>query len=430
MSHVINGQQIFMLMEELFPVCRSITGDGLRQSFEIIKRVLPELHLTEVPTGTECFDWKVPMEWRIEGAELRDPQGDKVVDFKDSNLHVVNYSSPVDIYLNLEELQSHLYSIPEVPNAIPYVTSYFSEGWGFCLAHEQREKLRRGKYHAKISSAFIEGSMTLGSLLIKGSSENEVLLSSYLCHPSLANNELSGPSLLTYLARWILTRPRRYTYRVVLVPETIGTVAYLSKNLSAMKRNTIAGFVLTCLGDSRSWSHIESRNGNTLADKLSKHLLSKLHPEFSQYSFKERGSDERQYCSPLVDLPVCTVTRSKFGTYPEYHNSNDNLSIINPLALQDSFDYFKTLIEALESNFTYRAVFPGEPQMSKRGLRSSIGFYQGGLKNKDLMNVLAYSTGLDDCLAVAEKLDMSILDVVSAYEELLSYGLVTRVDPD
>nr|HPH12073.1 DUF4910 domain-containing protein [Thermotogota bacterium] len=298
----------YQLLERLFPINRSITGQGVEQSLEIIKTLLPALQLLKVPSGTRCFDWVVPEEWNVQNAFLENDSGVRIIDFAENNLHLVGYSTPVDIILSLEELQEHLYSLEEMPDAIPYVTSYYKKRWGFCLSDRQRRALKPGNYHAVIDSSFKPGFLTYGELIIPGEREEEVLLSTYICHPSLANDNLSGPVVLTFLAEWLSTLPsRKYTYRIVYIPETIGAISYLHKNLEQLKERVVAGFIFTCLGDERTWSYLPSRNGNTLSDRVAKYVLGKFAPTYTTYSFLDRGSDERQYCSPGVDLPIASI---------------------------------------------------------------------------------------------------------------------------
>ena len=356
------------LLRSLFPICRSITGNGVRQTLRMLQEELPGLKTFEVPSGSKVFDWTVPDEWNITGARLTGPSGEVVADFADSNLHVMGYSEPVDCTLSLEELQGHLHSLPEMPNAIPYITSYYARRWGFCLTHEQRQNLKPGMYRAVIDSTLAPGSLTYGELVIPGQCEKEIFISTYVCHPSMANNELSGPVVATALAQWVAQQPRRYTYRFVFVPETIGSITYLSRNHEALRRNVVAGFNLTCMGDERAYSYLPSRKGDTLADKAALHVLRHFAPDFIRYTFLDRESDERQYCSPGIDLPLCSVMRSKYHVYPEYHTSRDDCTLVTQKGLEDSVNIMTRILEALEENVVYEPRVLCEPQLGKRGL--------------------------------------------------------------
>ncbi|MDR3363197.1 MAG: DUF4910 domain-containing protein [Desulfovibrio sp.] len=397
------------LLTRLFPICRSITGDGTRLTLSILRESLPGMTVREVPSGTKVFDWTVPDEWNARGARLTGPDGQTVVDFADNNLHLVGYSTPCDVVLPLEDLQEHLYSRPDMPDAIPFVTSYYCRHWGFCLPHSQREKLRPGNYHAKIDATLAPGSLTYGELIIPGRTEEEIFLSTYICHPSLANNELSGPVVLTELAKWLLAAPRRYTYRIVFVPETIGSITYLSRNLREMKARVVAGFNLSCMGDDRAYSYVPSRKGGTLADRAALHILTRFYPNFVRYSFLDRQSDERQYCSPGVDLPLCSVMRTKYSCYPEYHTSLDNLDLVSESGLRGGFTVLRQCLEALETNVVYSPKILCEPQMGKRGLYvnlSTVGSTDGCVTN--MMNLLAYIDGETSLLDIADILGLDV----------------------
>lgn len=343
------GSRLYQLLVRLFPICRSITGNGVRQTLQIFQEHIP-LIIHEVPTGTEVFDWTVPKEWNIRDAYIEDENGNKVVDFKRNNLHVVGYSIPVDRWLTLAELEDYLHSLEDQPDAIPYVTSYYKEQWGFCIAHNERVRLKEGRYRVFIDSDLKEGSLTYGEYIIPGQIEQTVLLSTYICHPSMANNELSGPVVTTFIAKWLASKPRRYTYRIVFIPETIGAITYLSKHRESLKKKVMAGFNISCVGDGRSYSYVASRYGNTLADKIASNVLSFKHPDFIRHSFLERGSDERQYCSPGVDLPLVTLCCSKYGTYPEYHTSLDNLDLVTKEGLRGGYELVENCIELIEFN--------------------------------------------------------------------------------
>ena len=416
------GSNIYNFIKDIFFITRSITGAGNRQTLNKIKDILPELKIHEVPTGTEAFDWPIPKEWNIRDAYITNESGEKIVDFKNNNLHVVNYSTPINKTVTLAELNEHLYSIPDKPTAIPYITSYYNERWGFCLRHDQREKLKDGNYNVYIDSDLEDGHLVYGELIIPGKSEKEILLSTYICHPSMGNNECSGIGVTTFLAKWLSSlEEREYTYRIVFVPETIGAIVYLSKNFEVMKKNTIAGFVVTCVGDNLKYSLMPSREGNTLADKVAKHVLNNFVDEYDEYSFLSRGSDERQYCHPTIDLPVVSIMRSKYGTFPEYHTSLDNLDFISPEGLEGAYSIIKKCISLLEGNKCYVNQVFCEPKMSKRNLHPKewhmrhLGNREDLKKrNTDMMNVMVYSDGKNDVIDISEKININ-------FEECFEY---------
>ena len=293
------GLAMYELVRRLFPICRSITGDGVRETLRILAEEMPGLQVHEVPTGTKVFDWEVPREWNVRQAYVLDPDGEKIIDFADCNLHLVGYSIPVHQKVSLEELQEHLHSRPDQPEGIPYVTSYYRERWGFCVSQRQREAITKpGEYTVVIDSELKEGHLTYGELLIPGQRPEEIFLSTYICHPSMANNETSGPALCAYLAKWLLSRRNRLSVRMVFLPETIGSITYLSRNLQEMKRRIVAGYNVTCVGDDREYSFMTSRDENTLADRAARHVLGHLHPEYKRYTWLDRGGDERQYLRP------------------------------------------------------------------------------------------------------------------------------------
>lgn len=421
------GRQMYAFAERLFPIGRSLTGEGVRQSLGMIKELVPELEIREIPSGTQVFDWTIPQEWEIRHAYIEDEAGNRIVDYEANNLHVIGYSTPVDRYVDLEELLNYIRVEDEQPDVIPYVTSYYSPRYGFCMSKRQRDALKPGTYHMVIDSRLFDGVLNYAELLLPGKTEKEVLLSTYICHPSMANNELSGPVLVTWLANWLKTIDRNLTYRIVIVPETIGSIAYLSRNLDAMRKNTIAGFVLTCVGDDRTYSYLESRNGNTLSDRVLTNVLKDVYPEYKTYSYLDRGSDERQYNAPGVDLPVCDFCRSKYGEYPEYHTSADDMSLVSPRGLSGAYRVMTQVLAALEMNGFYRVNCLCEPQLGKRGLyptESRKGIYH---EVKKLTNLIAYADGERDLIEISTKIGVPLVELIPIVEKLVAAGLLDKL---
>jgi len=391
--------------ESLWPINRSITGAGVRETLSIIKGVLPNLQIHQVETGTKVFDWEIPKEWVLRDAYIVTPKGKKICDISQSNLHLIGYSHAFKGKMPLPMLQEHLYSLPDQPDAIPYITSYYEPRWGFCIADEERKLLESGDYEVLIDSDHINGFLNYGELIIPGDSTEEIFLSTYICHPSMANNEISGPTVTTFIAKWLSELPKlKYTYRVVFIPETIGSLTYLSKNLNTLKKNVIAGFNISCIGDERAYSFLPSRHGNTISDQVAKHVLRYLDPNFVQYTWQDRGSDERQYCAPGVDLPIASIMRTKYGAYPEYHTSLDKLgTVVTSKGLYGGFKAIKKAIEILETNRNPLVTVLGEPQMGKRGLRPTLSTKELMPSIRLMMDVLSYSDGTNSILDIAEK---------------------------
>ena len=403
-------------------------GPGVRETFDILLKYMPDMKLYEVPTGTKVFDWTVPNEWTIRDAYIEDESGNRIVDMKVNNLHVMGYSTPVDEWMELTELKEHIYTLPDQPDLIPYCTSYYKERWGFCMSENQLQTLPDGKYHAYIDSDLAPGSLTYGELLIPGDSSDEIFFSSYICHPSMANNECSGPVVMTKLAEYIRNMPnRRYSYRLVLLPETIGAITYISRNLDEMKKNIIAGFNVTCVGDDRAYSIVHSKYANTLADRVMMNVLKGHDPNFCEYSYLERGSDERQYQAPGVDIPLVCFCRSKYHIYPEYHTSGDNLDIISPDGLGGSLDVLLKCIEALENNRKYKITCLCEPQLGRRGLMpttSNKNSYRDTLILKDLS---AYADGTNDIFELSDYIGHSVADMLPTVRKMVEAGLLEAV---
>jgi aminopeptidase-like protein len=423
------GEQMYAQVNRLFPICRSITGDGVRQTLDIIAEKLPDLRIHEVPSGTQVFDWIVPREWNVWDAYVLDPDGNKIIDFAQSNLHLVGYSVPINTQVSLSELQEHLYSLPNQPDAIPYITSFYQERWGFCITHRQREEIvKEGKYTVVINSELKQGHLTYAEMLIPGQRREEVFFSTYICHPSMANNELSGPTVVSFLVKWLLAKKRKHTFRIVFIPETIGSITYLSLNLDVMRKHMIAGYNVTCVGDNRTYSFLPSRTGESLADTVALHVLKHMHPEFKQYTYLDRGSDERQYCFPGVDLPVASIMRSKYGTYPEYHTSLDNLGLVTPQGLQGSYNVLRRCIECIEANERLQVTTLCEPKLDKRGLYPTLSTKQSSQQVRDMMNLLVYADGSHTLLEIAEKIEVPMWKLVPLVKTLKRAKLLVGLD--
>lgn len=422
------GEDMIQWARDLYPIRGSLSGPGVRKTLAYLKSLLPDLQIHEIASGTQVLDWEVPDEWTLRAAYVEDENGNRVIDIENHELHIVGYSEPVDTVVDLEELQQHLYSLPEQPDAIPYVTSYYKRRWGFCLSQRQRDALKPGRYRVRIDADLGPGVLNYADLVLPGESDQEIMLSTYVCHPMMVNNELSGPVVATALARWLAERDRRFTYRFVFVPETIGALIYLSRHMAHLKAKTHAGFILTCVGDERAYSFMPSRLGNTIADRAARHVLDRHAPGHIKYSFLERGSDERQYCSPLVDLPFVSIMRSKYAVFPEYHTSLDDFSLVTAKGLEGSLSMMQAAIQALEVNRTYRATVPGEPQMGRRGLYPTLSTRESGLKMRAMMNLLAYADGQHDLIEIAEIIGADIELCAEIAETMHQHGLLSVMD--
>ena len=412
----MKNNQIFNFAKKIIHFPRSLTGEGVRNTLKEVRNILPNLKIKSFKSGEKVFDWKIPLEWEVKDAFIINPEGKKICDYKDNKLHLVGYSIPVKKILSKKKLLKKLYSLPHLKNAIPYVTSYYKRDWGFCMSHKHKKKLKYGNYKVFINSRFKKGFLNYGELLIKGKSNKEIILSTYICHPEMANNETSGISVLTYLAKWIKSKKRNFSYRIIFVPETVGSIAYIKKNFIKLKKDVIAGLIITCVGDNKKFSYIPSRYGNTLSDFVSLEVLKKNKKKFNTYSWLDRGSDERQFCAPNIELPVCSITKSKYGTYKEYHTSLDKLgSVVVPDGLNESFIVFKKYISYLEKNYDKNFIPKNncfcEPQLSKRNLYPSISTLKTASKVKSMMNVLSYVDGKNSIIQIAKLCHVSIIDV-------------------
>ena len=419
------GGNMYELAGKLFPICRSITGNGFRQSLEMIREIVPEIQVFEVPSGTAVYDWTVPKEWNIRGGWIKNMQGETIIDFNDCNLHVMGYSIPVHQTISREELSEHVYTQPEQPEWIPYVTSYYKERWGFCMSERQKQALTDAEYEVYIDSTLEDGFLTYGELVLPGETDDEIFFSTYLCHPSMANNELSGPCVQTELIKYLKSLShRRYTYRFVFIPETIGSITYLSRNLEALQQHVKAGFVLSCVGDNRTYSMVSTKYEDTLADRVLNNVLKFHYPDYIRYSFMKRASDERQYGSAGVDLPVCAFCRSKYHEYPEYHTSADDMDLISPEGLSGAYEVMVKVINALENNYFYQMQCKCESQLGKRGLYPTVS--QKGTKGdaRYMQDFIAYADGRNDLIGISNILDIPVDKLIPIKDQLMEHHLL------
>ncbi len=423
-----NGKFIYGFAKKIFPINRSLTGEGNRKTLKLIKNIIPKLKIREIPSFTKVSDWQIPLEWNVKEAYIIDPKGNKILDFKKNNLHLVGYSMPINKKISFKELKNHLYFKKNLPNAIPYVVSYYKKNWGFCLSYNQFKKLKKGYYKVFIDSKFIRGSMTYGEILLPGKIKEEILFSTYICHPSLANNEVSGPALLTYICKFLNSmKNRRYSYRIVFHPENIGAVAYISKNLKKLKKHVRAGYVLSCVGDNKNYSFIPSRQGNTLSDKVARYVLKNFTKKYEEFSFLDSGSDERRYCSPNVNLPVSSILRTKYGNYKEYHTSLDNMNFISDKGFQGSFEIYLNVIKILENNYRFLTTTVCEPQLGKRGLYPEISKWpneKSWSKIKKLCNCLSYTDGTRDLIDLSKSIKVHSDELLNILNKLIEENLI------
>lgn len=429
-----HGGAIHRLMAELYPICRSITGDGVRQSLHILQQQIP-LTIHEVPTGTPVFDWTVPKEWNIRDAYVKNARGEKVIDFQQSNLHVLNYSTPLHAHMSLAELKPHLFSLPEQPHSVPYRTSYYRETWGFCLAHDRLLQLTEGDYEVCIDTTLADGYLTYGELLLPGASEETVLISCHCCHPSLCNDNLSGMALSAYLAKALMARsterPQRYTYRFLFIPGTIGSLTWLSLHEEEVC-NIKHGLVVACVGDAGEMTYKKSRRGNAEIDRAVIHTLAQRQQPYHLLDFSPFGYDERQYCSPGFNLAVGSLTRTPHGRFPAYHTSEDNLAFVTPDALADSLAVYLAVVDLLEQNYRYINLKPkGEPQLGKRGLYSAFGGKKDTKASElAMLWVLNYADGQHTLLDIAEKSGYAFQLIAEVAHTLEAHGLLERKDDE
>jgi aminopeptidase-like protein len=418
------GREIYELAAQIYPICRSITGDGVRKTLDCLRQQI-DLTVNEVRTGTQVFDWTVPQEWNIRDAYIKNAAGGKILDFADSNLHVLNYSKPIHARMTLSELKTHLYTLPEQPDLIPYRTSYYQDRWGFCMAHRQLEQLPDEIYEVCIESGLADGHLSYGEYLHRGESREEFLLSAHICHPSLANDNCSGLALLTYLAKFLSGRRTHYTYRFIFAPGTIGAITWLARNEQTVGRIK-HGLIVSCVGDGGGPHYKKSRRGNAAIDRVMSHVVQHAGSRGSVAEFEPYGYDERQYCSPGFNLPVGLLQRSKFGEFPEYHTSADNLQFIHPEHLAESFNMVLSAIKIVEGDARPRNTMPKcEPQLGRRGLYSTIGGDKDTpASNMALLWVLNLADGRHSLLEIAERAKMPFDVIAGVARRLQQAGLI------
>lgn len=423
------GLEMHRLITELYPICRSITGNGVRETLTKIKSLIP-LEIHEVPTGTQVFDWTVPKEWNISDAFIKDDRGERSIDFRKSNLHVVSYSVPVRARMGLNELKEHVFTLPEHPDWIPYRTSYYKEDWGFCMSHKQWLELTDPAYDVSIDSSLEEGHLTYGEYYLKGKQPEEVLISCHICHPSLCNDNLSGVALVAFLAKHMSQLPLRYSYRFLFIPGTIGSITWLSINEAKVSRIK-HGLVVAGVGDPGKSTYKKSRRGDAEIDRAVIHVLNHSGSDYEIQEFVPYGYDERQFCSPGFNLPVGSFMRTPHDRYPEYHTSADNLSFVQPRYLADSFTKCQSVLYVLENNGTYMNQNPkGEPQLGKRGLYRAIGGSKDMKRNElAMLWVLNFSDGDYSLLDIADKSGLEFSVIRLAADMLVEHGLLAERRP-
>ena len=422
-----SGAGMFNLISDLYPICRSITGDGVRETLRIVQGMVP-LEITEVPTGTKVFDWEIPREWNIRDAYIQNLKGEKIIDFHTLNLHVLNYSSPVNETVSLEELKKHLYTIPEMPDLVPYRTSYYAEKWGFCMSHNQMESLKDEKYKVVVDSSLSKGNLTYGEVYIKGKVPDEILFSTHICHPSLCNDNLTGIAVCANLARYVSRMDNYYSYRFLFVPGTIGAIAWLA--LNEEKLHLIRyGLVTSLLGLDDVFTFKRTRTGNTTIDQIVEHVIEKETTNPEIIDFIPYGYDERQYCSPGINLNMGNLTRVPYAQYPEYHTSADNMDLISQTAIEDSLSIFIKILKLVEQDKKYLNLFPkGEPQLGKRGLYDDIGGHNDSKTiQMAMLWILNFSDGIHTISDIAIRSGIDIDIMAETTEMLLNKGLLKQL---
>ncbi|WP_440669458.1 DUF4910 domain-containing protein [Candidatus Pelagibacter sp. HIMB1483] len=407
------GNKVFNLAKKVWNYNRSLTGQGVRDTLNEFKKINKDLKINKVRSGTKAFDWEIPLEWNVREAYISDPSGKKICDFHKNNLHLVGYSIPQKKSFNLEQIKKKIYTYKKIPKAIPYHTSYYKKDWGFCMSLNQKKKLKKGIYKVNINTSLKKGYMNFGEIFIKGKKKKEIFFSTYVCHPSMANNELSGPCTMIYFSDYLKKIKLNYSVRILFIPESIGSIYYLSKNYKKMKKNIISGFNISCIGDNRSYSFISSRKNNTDTDKITRYVYKNISNKFKEYSWNDRGSDEKNYCAPGIDLPVCTIMRSKFGKYKEYHTSEDKLGkVVSKVGLNNSFELLKKIHYLADNYSSPKTSVLGEPFLTKYNLYPTLSSQNLPKKTMLIKNIITYSDGDNSIIDIAEKCKVSVWDII------------------
>jgi aminopeptidase-like protein len=423
--------KIYNLGKKIFRINRSITGNGLRKTLFYIKTELKNLKIFEIKSGTKVYDWNVPPEWNVKKAYVEDKNKKKIIDIKNNNLHLVGYSIPRRLYLKKKDLLLRIHTLEKQPEAIPYITSYYKKYWGFCASYNLIKKIKKNysdndKFFINIESSFKKkGSLTYGELLIPGRSKQEILISTYICHPQMANNELSGPMVSIALAKYFKNKVNEKSLRFIFIPETIGSITFLKKNINKIKKNIIGGYVLSCIGDERSYSFMPTKYGNSISDIAAKKAFKKLKIKYKQYSFLERGSDERQFNSPGIDLPVASILRSKYGEYPEYHTSLDSFNLVTKKGLNGGFKVAKEAIEIIMNDIIPVSRFLCEPKLQKKNLYESLSTGSATLdSSKIFLNFLQYADGKNNIVGISKYIKQSLANTYAIYSLLVKNKLL------
>lgn len=426
----MNPKKFLKLGRKLWPLNRSITGEGVNQTLKILKSYNKKLRVIKFKSGKKVFDWTIPNEWKVHEAWIKDNNGKKIIDFENNNLHLVGYSSSIKKKLFLKQFKDKLHFHKKQPDAIPYVTSYYKKNWGFCLTYNQLKKMsKKKKYEIYINSKFKKGFLNCAEIYLPGKSKKEILFSTYICHPSMANNELSGPILSIFLSKWLQSlKNRKWSYRFIFVPETIGSIAYLSKNFKKLKKNVIGGYVLTCLGDERSYSFLPSKFKYSISDKIARQVLKKNVKIYNEYNWLESRSDEIQFCSPGIDLPIASLMRSKYGEYPEYHTSLDTFGrVVTTNGLKGSLKLLKKIVYEYEKSVFPIAKFKCEPQLGKKGLYPNLSKKNTiKIDTRLIQYFLSYSDGQNTIMDIAKKCKVPIskifkIEKILKKKKLISY---------